>query len=312
MNLSINRKNNKPKGGPLAKKKKRSWVIVGGTIVSLAIVGSAANSIDQSNLERDNVPIVISEIDDEIVMDYHTDSREIGAKISGVSVIAEVRVADKTVSISNHKDHAGTIKHKVKDIPEGDSSVTISVRDGKRHNEKTITLKRQTKADYDKEEMTKALTKAEEAVQKAESDPSDDNISTAKSGIEKIPEDKRQPLAERIAKLEKAKQEEKERREREERARKDAEEQKRKAEEAAAAVREQQRRQPQRTPRKNTQSSPTPQPQQPAAPPQPAGPYFSSCKQARAAGYSHMRRGEPGYSPRLDGDGDGIACDKHR
>lgn len=38
-------------------------------------------------------------------------------------------------------------------------------------------------------------------------------------------------------------------------------------------------------------------------------PRFSSCKEARAAGYSRMRRGEPGYSSNLDRDGDGIACE---
>jgi hypothetical protein len=38
-------------------------------------------------------------------------------------------------------------------------------------------------------------------------------------------------------------------------------------------------------------------------------PRFSSCKEARAAGYTRMRRGEPGYSSNLDRDGDGIACE---
>lgn len=37
---------------------------------------------------------------------------------------------------------------------------------------------------------------------------------------------------------------------------------------------------------------------------------FSSCAAARRAGYTHMRRGQPGYSANLDRDGDGIACDK--
>lgn len=37
--------------------------------------------------------------------------------------------------------------------------------------------------------------------------------------------------------------------------------------------------------------------------------YFKSCKEARAAGYSDMKRGEPGYSSNLDRDGDGIACE---
>jgi hypothetical protein len=37
---------------------------------------------------------------------------------------------------------------------------------------------------------------------------------------------------------------------------------------------------------------------------------FSSCAAARKAGYTHMRRGKPGYSTNLDRDGDGVACDK--
>ncbi len=41
-----------------------------------------------------------------------------------------------------------------------------------------------------------------------------------------------------------------------------------------------------------------------------AGRKFGSCKAARAAGYTHMRRGRPGYSTNLDRDGDGVACDK--
>jgi Excalibur calcium-binding domain len=40
------------------------------------------------------------------------------------------------------------------------------------------------------------------------------------------------------------------------------------------------------------------------------GRHFSSCAAARKAGYTHMRRGRPGYSANLDRDGDGIACDK--
>jgi hypothetical protein len=37
--------------------------------------------------------------------------------------------------------------------------------------------------------------------------------------------------------------------------------------------------------------------------------YFRTCKDARAAGYSQMNRGEPGYAPHLDRDNDGIACE---
>ncbi|MCV7003508.1 excalibur calcium-binding domain-containing protein [Mycolicibacterium alvei] len=36
---------------------------------------------------------------------------------------------------------------------------------------------------------------------------------------------------------------------------------------------------------------------------------FSSCAAARAAGAAPLHRGEPGYSPNLDRDGDGVACE---
>lgn len=39
---------------------------------------------------------------------------------------------------------------------------------------------------------------------------------------------------------------------------------------------------------------------------------FSSCDAARTAGRAPLRQGEPGYSPRLDRDGDGIACEPWR
>ena len=37
--------------------------------------------------------------------------------------------------------------------------------------------------------------------------------------------------------------------------------------------------------------------------------YFKNCKEARAAGYSGMKRGETGYREKLDRDGDGVACE---
>lgn len=39
-----------------------------------------------------------------------------------------------------------------------------------------------------------------------------------------------------------------------------------------------------------------------------AGGAFASCDDARAAGRAPLFRGEPGYSPHLDPDGDGLAC----
>ena len=293
------------KNRPLTKNKKRGWLIFGGVVISFAIIVHVGNIMEQSRLEKDNVPIVISDVEESIKLDYNTDKRKISAKISGVSSFAEVKVSGNKTSIRDRKDATGSIKYEIKDIKEGDSSISVSIIDGNRHGDKTIKIHRQTRADYDKNELEKALKRAEESVKKAEEQSSDDNISRAKSDINKLPNDKRTQLSERIAKLEKIQQEEKERAEK---AKKDAEEEKKQEEAAAtsAKVRQQQARsQP-----ASHQSAPSPAAPQPA--PAPAELHFRNCKEARAAGYSHMRRGEPGYSPHLDGDNDSIACDSHR
>lgn len=41
----------------------------------------------------------------------------------------------------------------------------------------------------------------------------------------------------------------------------------------------------------------------------PDGVYYPSCASARRAGAAPIRRGEPGYRPKLDADDDGIACE---
>jgi hypothetical protein len=40
--------------------------------------------------------------------------------------------------------------------------------------------------------------------------------------------------------------------------------------------------------------------------------YFPNCDAARAAGAAPLYRGEPGYRPPLDRDGDGVACEPYR
>lgn len=45
------------------------------------------------------------------------------------------------------------------------------------------------------------------------------------------------------------------------------------------------------------------------APTPPSGAYYPNCAAARAAGVAPLYRGEPGYRPGLDRDGDGIACE---
>ena len=36
--------------------------------------------------------------------------------------------------------------------------------------------------------------------------------------------------------------------------------------------------------------------------------YYANCDAVRAAGAAPIRRGDPGYSPKLDRDGDGVGC----
>src|SRR5687768_345319 len=37
--------------------------------------------------------------------------------------------------------------------------------------------------------------------------------------------------------------------------------------------------------------------------------FYASCSAARAAGAAPVRRGDPGYSAKLDRDGDGVGCE---
>lgn len=45
---------------------------------------------------------------------------------------------------------------------------------------------------------------------------------------------------------------------------------------------------------------------------EPRSAYFRNCREAWAAGAAPLYRGEPGYRPEMDGDGDGIACEPYR
>ncbi|WP_216404848.1 thermonuclease family protein [Arcanobacterium phocae] len=53
------------------------------------------------------------------------------------------------------------------------------------------------------------------------------------------------------------------------------------------------------------QSSPSAPVNQPSS-----GPYFGSCKEAKAAGAAPLYLGSPGYRSDLDRDGDGVACER--
>ena len=40
--------------------------------------------------------------------------------------------------------------------------------------------------------------------------------------------------------------------------------------------------------------------------------YIKNCSEARALGFSSIRKGEPGYGLHLDRDRDGVACEPYR
>ena len=44
--------------------------------------------------------------------------------------------------------------------------------------------------------------------------------------------------------------------------------------------------------------------------PEPQKEFYANCDDAKAAGAAPMYKGDPGYRSDLDGDGDGIACEK--
>lgn len=78
--------------------------------------------------------------------------------------------------------------------------------------------------------------------------------------------------------------------------------------------------QPSRAPAEEPTTAPTERAPQPAPAPDPApnpapapvpapGGAFANCSEARAAGAAPLHRGMPGYAPRMDGDGDGVACE---
>lgn len=52
-----------------------------------------------------------------------------------------------------------------------------------------------------------------------------------------------------------------------------------------------------------------PQPPAVGPAPTPTGVVYRNCSEARAAGVTPLRRGQPGYSSKLDRDGDGTACE---
>ncbi|WP_406640001.1 excalibur calcium-binding domain-containing protein [Amycolatopsis sp. WGS_07] len=66
-------------------------------------------------------------------------------------------------------------------------------------------------------------------------------------------------------------------------------------------------------PHTSEQAAPPPPPdpvQDQPEPEQPSSAYYKNCAAAKAAGAAPLHRGDPGYRPALDRDGDGVACER--
>lgn len=55
-----------------------------------------------------------------------------------------------------------------------------------------------------------------------------------------------------------------------------------------------------------------PRPHPIPAAPSASGFQYRNCTEARAAGAAPVHRGDPGYGPHLDRDGDGVGCEPYR
>lgn len=65
-------------------------------------------------------------------------------------------------------------------------------------------------------------------------------------------------------------------------------------------------------PMPRARQAPQAAPRRSIAPRAPSGVYYRGCNEVRAAGAAPLYRGQPGYRPDMDGDGDGIACEPYR
>ena len=59
----------------------------------------------------------------------------------------------------------------------------------------------------------------------------------------------------------------------------------------------------------NSLATPAPAPPPASGPGAPPSVYYEDCDAVRAAGAAPIRVGDPGYSPELDPDGDGVGCE---
>ena len=107
-----------------------------------------------------------------------------------------------------------------------------------------------------------------------------------------------------------ARKQENEKRQAEEQARKQQEEQQRQAAEQARKQQEEQQRQAAEQARVQQEQQKAQQAQTKPASGNTSNAYYKNCDAVRDAGKAPLYRDQPGYSSKLDRDGDGVACEK--
>ncbi|MDM5188416.1 excalibur calcium-binding domain-containing protein [Bacillus sp. DX4.1] len=120
---------------------------------------------------------------------------------------------------------------------------------------------------------------------------------------------KQQEEQQRQADEQARKQQEEQKRQADEQARKQQEEQQRQADEQARKQQEEQQRQADEQARKQ-QEQQAAQQTQPAPAENNSNAYYKNCTEVKNAGKAPLYSGQPGYSRKLDRDGDGVACER--
>ncbi|WP_242238019.1 excalibur calcium-binding domain-containing protein [Bacillus cereus group sp. BfR-BA-01316] len=134
------------------------------------------------------------------------------------------------------------------------------------------------------------------------------NKQVASNSEEKKDDEKKKELEKKEAD-EKTRKQEDEKRQDEELARKQ-EDEKRQAEELARKQQEEQQRQAAEQARVQQEQQKAQQAQAQPAAGNNSNTYFKNCTEVKNAGKAPLYRDQPGYSSKLDRDGDGVACEK--
>ncbi|AJG59976.1 TPA: excalibur calcium-binding domain-containing protein [Bacillus cereus] len=179
------------------------------------------------------------------------------------------------------------------------SKQVISNNAEQKNNEKTKELEKK-EADEKTQKQEDEKRQAEEQTRKQENEKRQAEEQTRKQEDEK-----------RQAEEQARKQQEEQKRLVDEQARKQQEEQKRLADEQARKQQEEQKRQADEQARKQQEEQKKVQQTQiqPASG-NTSNAYYKNCDAVRAAGKAPLYKDQPGYSRKLDKDGDGVACEK--